>query len=200
MDHQQAEFDRSLETVGYAMVKNNGLCPAEFYWDAKKITPADGPVRFEKVEMIRFYLAGGDTTARLVHEQDKYEYARQYAIFKNSGDQSAVGWSLAQVPWLDAAQIATYKAMNITTMEALAAAPDTTIQGIMGGLKHREQAKAALDAMAGQEPMLKLAAEKEAMQQQVDLQAAQIKELCDKIEEMKTGTAPKKKGGFTPVE
>ena len=85
------------------------------------------------------------------------------------------------------AQAATYKLMNILTMESLAGAPDTVIQGVMGGQAHRDKAKAMLKASTDAAPMLELAQKNETLTSQVDLLSNQVKELCEELEKMKKG-------------
>lgn len=195
-------FSGSVDRGGYGMVRQDShSLPAKFYYEAKKRGTVDGLPQYEKVLYIEIFLVGGDTTRRIATESDKIEYARYWAAFESGKEPASVGYPLEQVPWLDVAQIATFKAMNIPNLESLAQAPDDSVQRMMGGLKYRDQARAMIEMLKGQEPMLKMTAEKEAMQSQLDLQSKQIKELCDEIEKMKSGNnGPRKKGGFTPIE
>jgi hypothetical protein len=175
--------DAAVMNGGYGMVRDEHQLPHEFYYKERRIR-ANEPV-FEAVEFIKIFLPGGDMIDRPVTDKEREHYAAKYRAFKGNAEAPAMGWPLSQVPWLDVAQVATYKALNIPTVEALAAAPDTTIQGIMGSQKHRDMARASIEAMEGAKPLLRITEENESLRAQLELQSAQITELCEEMEKLK---------------
>lgn len=159
--------------------------PAKFYWKEKKIS--DNPPQFKKVEYICIVQPGGDTVDRPIKEQDKYEYPRQWDAFQRQQDQSAVGWSLEQCPFLDVAQVATYKAIGIPTVEALATAPDTSLQGVMGALDHRKKAIALLKSANDAKPIMELQAKCDAQEADLKMLRDQLIEMNNEMEKLKAG-------------
>lgn len=155
--------------------------PAQFYWKEKKV--ASTPPTFEKVPYIVIYHTGStDTTDRPVKEEDKMRYPREWAAFQAGEDQSEIGWSIRQVPFLDVAQAATYEARGVKNLEALSTASDQVGIGILGFREHREQAKAMLLAAVDSKPMEELARKNSEQADQIALLQAQVKELCDKLD------------------
>ena len=163
--------------------------PASFHWKEKKVS--ENPPQFEKRAYIQVFLPGGDIVDRPIKDEDKYEYPKQWDAFQKGGDQSAVGWPLEHCPFLDVAQVATYKALGIPTVEALATAPDTAIQNVLGALDHRKQAIAVLKSAASTAPMLEIMEQNKALETKLDLQTKQIAELCAEMEKLKKGKGNK---------
>lgn len=157
--------------------------PARFYWREKKIS--EMPPQFEKRAYIEIYHIGGDTTDRPIREDDKVNYPREWAAFEKNQDQSEIGWSIRQVPFLDCAQAATYEAMGIRTLEALSIANDAVGTNVMGFRKHRDQAIAMLDAAKSAKPIEELTKKNHALEDKVKLLEAQISELCEKMDKDK---------------
>lgn len=178
-------YERPLDNGGVAMAKMEHRLPCQFYWKEKRVK--EGEPLHRKVEYIKIFLAGGDIVDRPVKEADRQQYANAYHSFMRNEEQPVDGWPLAQVPWLDVGQVATYKALNIPTMEALAAAPDTAIQGLMGAMKHREMAKNAIETLKGEQPMMRLTEENTQLKEKIELQGKQILELCEEMEKLKNG-------------
>lgn len=155
------------------------LLPAKFYWKEKKVE--ENPPQFTKVPYILIYHPGGDTTNRPASEVDKQRYPRQWAAFSADQDQSEVGWTLDNCAFLDVAQIATYKARNIKTIEALSAAPDTAIHGIMGAREHRKQAAALLKQASDGKPLAELVQKNSALENEIDLLKKQLAEVLEEF-------------------
>lgn len=157
--------------------------PAKFYWKEKKLS--DNPPQFTKVPYTLIFLHGGDTVDRPTRDQDKFDYPREWASFQAGEEQSKVGWAIEHAPFLDVAQVATYKALNIFTMEGLATAPDTSLQNLMGAFEHRKRAQLMLKQAADGKPLMELAEQNKGLQDEVSLLRAQIAELCAEMTSLK---------------
>lgn len=163
-----------------------GKCPAYFSWRAKQKDP--NKPECEKVAYITILIPGGfipDVVERPVKDKDKIDYPREWALFQEGKDSSEVGWPIDKCPFLDVAQAATYKLMGILNMENLAGASDTVLQNVMGGLTHRDKARAMIKAQAEAGPMLDLVSKNEQLTSQVQILTEQVKELCQEVERQK---------------
>lgn len=170
--------------VGYEPGANGPVrLPAKFYWKEKKIS--ENPPQYTKVAYVKVFLPGGDTVDCKAEDKHKLEYARQWAAFEAGSDQATAGWPLEHCSFLDVAQVATYKALGIHTVEGLTEAPQTVLQKIMGAVEHQKQAVAILRAAKDAEPILKLTAEKDALAAEVNLLKAQVAELCAEMDKNK---------------
>ena len=180
MQQQVNGLGANLETQGAP-----GKCPAHFESRPKQKEP-NSPV-CTNVPYITIFVPGGEIVERPASEKDKANYPREWAAYEAGNEAQIIGWPIDKAPFLDVAQAATYRLMGIPTMEALAVAPDNVIQTVMGGLAHRDKAKAMIKATTDAGPMLDLAQKNEELALKVDLQAKQIAELCEEMEKMKKG-------------
>lgn len=151
MDSQGDDSDKKLFVVFHKGVVLN---------DAKSLD-AGRPVH-DDVDMITIRIPGQrDSVVAKADFGYQQRFPRQWAQFKANAEQDISGTQLTEVPWLTPAQIADLKAANIRTVEQLADMSDANAHVFMGfhGLKQRAQAY--LDAAAGAAPALKLQAELE---------------------------------------
>lgn len=95
-------------------------------------------------------------------------YADQYRKFKAEVAQDVSGTPLAEAPFLTEAKRRELKALNIHTVEALAALDGTPLKQLgMGGREFKNQAQAYLDNARGSADVTAMAAEIAALRQQI---------------------------------
>ena len=139
-----------------------------FVVNEAKSAEAGRPIH-DDVDLITIRVPGQrDSVVHRVNYTHQQRFPRQWAAFKNNSEQLGSGTQLSEVPWLTPAQIADLKASNISTVEQLAEMADANAHVFMGfhGLKQRAQAY--LDAAAGAAPALKLQAELEKRDAEID--------------------------------
>jgi hypothetical protein len=96
---------------------------------------------------------------------DAERFPRQWAAFQNQGVAGQMGTLLAEWPMVNKAQVLELKAMNVSTVEQLAAVPDTTLHNLgMGGRELRDKAKAWLDKSKDDSTITSLMARLEALE------------------------------------
>lgn len=164
---REYEGDNKLFVVFYKGAKVN----------EQKSLEAGRPVH-DDVDLIRIVVPGQRDT--VVAEADytyQQRFPKQWAQYKANAEQIGSGTPLAEVTWLSPAQIADLRAMNVRSVEQLAAIPDSSSHAFMGfhGLKQR--AAAYLEAAAGNAPLLKLQGELEKRDSQIAELQAQVKAL-----------------------
>jgi hypothetical protein len=76
---------------------------------------------------------------------DPIKYPKAWDRFLKRGQKVKEGWDIKQWGAITRSFAETLKAQNIHTVEALAALTDQNVTNIMGGLKFRDLARAALD-------------------------------------------------------
>lgn len=141
---------------------------------------------FEDREFVRIVIAGDKNSEvyREATDNDKDRFHEVYSRFKKGaqGREQITGTPLSQWTLLRPSQIKELEAIEIYTVEGLAALSDTMKQNLgMGAHELVAQAKAYLDAAANGSAAAKLAAENEGLKADIaDLQR-QIAELSDRF-------------------
>lgn len=96
-------------------------------------------------------------------------YNEQYKAFKNGEVQSMAGTPLSEAPFLTEGKRRELKALNVHTVEALAALGGNALKQIgMSGLDLKTKAQAYLDNAAGSADMTAMAGEIAALRAQLD--------------------------------
>ena len=132
----------------------------------------------DDVDMIKIVVPGQrDTVVAIADHSYQVRFPKQWAQFKANAEQTASGTPLSEVTWLTPAQIADLKAMNVHSVEQLAAMPDSNAHAFMGfhGLKQR--AAAYIEAAAGSAPLLKMQAELEERDAKIAAMQAQLDKI-----------------------
>lgn len=118
---------------------------------------------------------------------DAHRFPQAWARFTAKGQKVSSGWAIENWGAVTRSFAETLKAMNIHTVEALAALTDSNCQSFMGGNKWRDRAKAALSeaetlSLATREEERANKAEEENRQLREDLKAlkAQVAALAEK--------------------
>ncbi|MEF0939629.1 hypothetical protein [Rhizobium sp. BR 362] len=147
---------------------------------------------FEDREFVRIVIAGDKNTEvfREATDTDKERFHEPYARFKRGlGErEQIVGTPLAQWPLLKPSQIREFEAINIYTVEQMAALSDTMKQNIgMGAHEIVAAAQAFLASAKDGSVASALAAENERLKTDLDLLREQVKALSDRLEESERG-------------
>lgn len=132
-------------------------------------------------------VTGYEVDENLPPEQcDPIRFPKAWARFTKKGEKINHGWAIETWGAIPRSFAENLKAQNIHTVEALAGLSDTNAQNVMGSLKFRNLAKAALDEQAGrqllsaeQERANKAEEDKKQMQAQIDGLKAQIQALSE---------------------
>ena len=162
-----------------------GKCLASFSYKLRQ-KHKDSP-EHEKVPYITIVIPGGEIVERKVTENDKMEYPYLWDKFLKGEEKVLEGWPIDKVPFLSVEEAAAYKFIGILTLESLAGAPDTALQGIMGAMSHREKAKVLINRTEKAKPSVELASRCEQLESKIQAQSAQIKELVDELKRVKEG-------------
>lgn len=144
----------------------------------------EGRPIFDEVEYIKIMIPG-DRNANIdtpVTEEYRMRFAERYKKFKDRGSQAQSGTPLEVWPQLTVGRVAELKALNIFTVEQLAATDDTHGHKIMGFNDLRTRAQAFLSTAEGDAQNSKLAAELEKR----DIEIASLKEQMNQILKAKT--------------
>lgn len=118
---------------------------------------------------------------------DPIRFPKAWARFQKKGEKLDTGWAIENWGAVTRSLAETLKAMNIHTVEALAGLSDANVTNMMGGLKYRNLARAALD----DQKLLSLASEEQEranraeegnkeLQRQIDALKATVAELTKK--------------------
>lgn len=129
--------------------------------------------------------AGYDIDENLPLEQcEPLRFPKAWDRFQKKGQRVTEGWAIETWGAITRSLAENLKAMNIHTVEALAGLSDANVTNIMGGLKYRNLAKAALDeaqllslASIEQERANKAEEETKQLKEQLKAMQAQIDSL-----------------------
>lgn len=151
----------------------------------------EGHAVYDDVEMVEIIIPGDNKTqvTSMVRQEHKDRWPRQYEAFKKGLEPAVDGYPIEHWAPVTAAQAANFKAVNVPTVEALAAVSDANLHALgIGARQLRDRAKAWLEQARDGEPLAKALAELEneraeklALQTQVADLAAAVRRLEDKL-------------------
>lgn len=143
-------------------------------------TETEGRPIFEEVPYIKIMFPGDKTKQvhKPVNDQYKARFPRQWAAFEAQESQVVSGTPITEWAPLTKSQSAEFKAMNIHTVEALAALPDTALTWL-GSRSYRDKAVAWLAGAKDGSAVI-------ALQTKCDNQATDIAMLKEQIKELST--------------
>jgi hypothetical protein len=171
------EYTRSFDGAGA------GREFVQFSEEAKQNpgkSEAAGLPIFDSVEMVEISFPGNNLTviSREATADDKQKYAKQYEAFKKNGGTVLDGTPLEAWTAMSKALARTFQAMNIFTVQQLAALDDHGIQRLgMGGRMWTERAKVFLEAAEDNGAVDRIAAENFRLKEQAEAMAKQLAEL-----------------------
>ena len=146
--------------------------------DRRKTLEAGRPIHADK-EYIEIRIPGDKDNIYIGPAEQKYinRFPRHYAAFKNKEQEVVIGTPLEAVPWVTKAQIEELKYFGVRSVEQLAGVTDANAQSFVGINSLRDQAKAFLEAAAGNAPLLQMQAELEKRDKQLEAMQKQMEEM-----------------------
>ena len=176
------------------MQKDDSKLLAEFYWRAvvdDEATKAAGRAIHKQAAYVRIDVPGDKTSTidRPVRDEDKQRFPRQWAAFEVDAEQAAASGTLLSA-WgaLSPALVADYRYLKVLTVEQLAGMSDSNVKSLGSeGQKHREMARAFLEASKSNAPLLALQAQLDARDAEVAALRQALKEQGDKVEALAAG-------------
>lgn len=151
-----------------------------FFHQARKRTQADGASVYENIECVKI-LTPGDTKAvpeLKVTDAIRRKYAYEYGMWKNGLQVSQRGTPLEMFPMLTPAVIMELKALNIFTVEDLAALPDSSLHRVHMGQTLKVNAKAWMENKKGSDVIERQTKENQALKDKMAMLERQIQDLA----------------------
>lgn len=159
----------------------------EFYLENEYMafqSEQEGRPIYEKVPMIRIYTPGDKTkvVVRKVNMEggggfpsDPQRFPTQWAAFKTGVEATATGLPLEEWPIMTTGQVKVLNAVNIYTVEQLAAVSDTALDGLgHGGRSMRDQAIAKINGLSEHAVAAKAEARAAELERQIEELRAMI--------------------------
>lgn len=169
-------------------------CHAIFHMEAvenKFETQKQGRPIFNDVPFVKVLIPGDKTSVvdRKVKDEDKVRWSAQWERFQAGQAEAVSGTPIETWPLLNKSQVATMKALNILTIEALAELSDTGLGKIgMGARDLQKRARQHLSPQA--EVVTDLRSELAEVKADKNALAAQLQEAVRRIAALEGGTAP----------
>jgi len=141
----------------------------------------EGRPIYEEKEYIRIIVPGDSKTTVdcPVTDEFRMRFQNQYDKFKRGMEQAVEGTPLEMWPQMTVGLCAELKAMNVTTVEQLAALDDGKAQRIMGSYDLRRKAQIFLDAAQGEAANNKMAAELQKRDDEINLLKQQMQQILE---------------------
>jgi len=141
----------------------------------------EGRPIYEEQEYIRIIVPGDSKTTVDCPVDDTFRmrFEKQYDKFKKGLAQAVEGTPLEMWPQMTVGLCAELKAMNVSTVEQLAALDDGKAQKIMGSYDLRRKAQAFLDAAQGEAANNKMVAELTKRDDEILLLKQQMQQLLE---------------------
>jgi hypothetical protein len=149
----------------------------------------EGRAVYDDVEYVEITVAGDTRTVvdERVKPEHKERWPQAYKAFKEGRELAEDGTPLEAWPLLTPGQVMEFKALNIRTVDALAALDDGNLNKLgTGGRNIREKAKAFLETAAGFAPASKALAEVEDLKAQMAVMSETIKALVADNDRLKS--------------
>jgi hypothetical protein len=151
----------------------------------RKATEKAGRPIFDDVEYVKIITPGEKNTVffQPATDQHRQRFPKAYARFKAGNVVPEQGTPLEQWPAIARSQVMSFKAIGIHTVEAMAAVHDGNVEALgHGGRELREKARGYIRQAEDTAAVQKLAAEKQAMADQMAMMQRQIADLAARLE------------------
>ncbi|MFZ4761278.1 MAG: hypothetical protein ACOYK8_00480 [Alphaproteobacteria bacterium] len=166
-----------------------------FYYRAVEnsfVSAREGRPVFDEIEHVHILIPGDKTTEidRPVEEVDKLRWPEAYKRFQEGSEPPISGTPLQQWTALSASQVAELTALNIRTVDDLAAMNDGLLSRIgPGGRSLKEKAVSFLNAAIDQAETARLHAILEARDADISVLKEQLKQLMGSKKKKETDAA-----------
>jgi hypothetical protein len=159
----------------------------QFFMEAVKNetkSAQEGRPIFDEIPHVRIITPGSrDVMVTRAGKQYQQRFPKQWEQFQKQAEQTVNGTPLEQVPFLTVGQIAELKALNVMTLEQLAALSDNVMHRFMGAQKLKQQASAYLMAAFDSAPIAEMQAELAKRDAEIATLKQQMAMLLKKAEE-----------------
>ncbi len=155
-------------------------------------TKQEGRPIFEEQDYIRIVIPANklESPVRPVRDEDKEKWPREWARYQRGEQEAVEGTPLDALTQLSGSRKQELKALNIHTVEHLAAVGDQNLMNMgMGARQERDAAKAFLAMAKDQSAFTKLTADNEYMRGQIELMQERLDEALALIDELKKDKA-----------
>ena len=168
-------------------------------------TRKQGRPIFKDVDMVRLRYVGDKNRELHAPANDKFireknsgawltyadVFGEQFKAYKAGQEYHEQGTPLSEVPFLTEAKRQELRALHVHTLEQLASLPDRAKAALgMGGTELMAKARAMVAAATGSADVTRLAAENDALKNQMASLSAQVSELLAKAHSQPAPTAP----------
>ena len=180
------------EWQGLNQEEANSRLVVEFSLEPQKDeekSASEGRPIFVDQEWIKIRIPGDkdNNVSRATRPGDKERFPQHWAAFQNKTKVILEGTLLEAVPFLTKSQVLEFNGLGVRTSEQLVAISDANAQRIMGfqGLKTR--VLAYLDSAKGAAPALKLQAELEKRDAEIEALKRMVETLGSRVDERSKG-------------
>lgn len=161
-----------------------------------------GRLIVEEVDWIQVH-SPADPTVKIdtiVSDKHKRRFPKLWRSYQRQQDEAkraglandSMGTPLAVLPGILASQVEELKYLRVTTVEQLAAQPDSGLRGVVAFVALRDKAQAFLKASESAAPIATMQAQMDAMAKQNAALQAQMAEMAAKLSEKPEAVKPKK--------
>jgi len=186
LNHNDFQQGRESEADSQLMVK--------FFLkerEDKEATAKEGRPIFVEREYIEIRIAGKrDAQAcRPATHADKQRFPRHYDMFKQRVEAPSEGTPLSEWPQISRTMVEELSFLHVKTVEQLVSVSDGDISRIRGGVTLREKAKAFLEYS----DQTKLVEEKQALEERLakqDAEMAEMRQMLADMQEVKAADKP----------
>lgn len=145
---------------------------------------AEGRPIFDERDFVRILVPGSkDVLDVRADQQYINRFPTQWQKYQNQQQQAVSGTPLEAWPALSVGMVAELKALNVYTVEQLAALSDSAGQKMQAFHMLKQRAQAFLDAAAGDSKNSQLAAELQRRDEEIDILKKQMADLMAKLNE-----------------
>jgi hypothetical protein len=175
----QGQFTRSWN--GSEQAPPGSVRP-RFYLDPVQdelASAREGRPIFKEVERVEIFMPGNPYAIPVfnVTDQHRERWPREYEQFREGIEQTAEGTPIAEWPILNRAQVLELKALQLQTVEEVAALSDLACQRAMGLNQLRTKAQAYLDDAAAMALTEQLSKQNEDQRSEIASLTRQVEEL-----------------------
>jgi hypothetical protein len=179
----------SVHTMNRANAGDRRTFPT-FFIEAVELpgeSAAQGRPIYREIEYVKILIAGDSKTevVRKVSDQIRRDYRAEYDHWKRTQQQAVTGTPLEQWPGASASFIKTCKHVNVFSVEALADLGDSHLSNLgMDARNMQSRARAWLASAKDNAEAERLAAQNNALQDQVAMLQEQIKDMGARFSEI----------------
>jgi hypothetical protein len=145
---------------------------------------AEGRPIYVDHEWIKIRIPGDkdNNVSRAIRAGDKERFPQHWAAFQNKTKVVLEGTVLEEIPFLTKSQVLEFNGMGVRTAEQLVGMADSNTQKIMGYQSLKTRVNTYLEAAKGAAPALKLQAELEKRDAEIDMLKQMVATLGERVD------------------